>query len=287
MRYEVWHATHLLVYVALTLAFFHQTANGEELRHTPWARYAWTTLWVAVAAVIVWSRWLRPVVLAARHRLAVAAVHPETADTVSVEITGRRLERFPGEAGQYFRWRLLTAGRWLEAHPYSLSAEPDGRRLRLTATGPFGRGLRDLAPGTRIVAEGPCGGLVAPDRWTGPIVLIGGGYGATPLRALFAICYGGALTFIYRGHCLDRMPLRAELDAIAERRGAQVHYLVGSRDEPGNQLTAARLESICPEVRLALTYVCGSGSFVRHVRAALVELGVPDRRIRAESFELE
>ena len=51
---------------------------------------------------------------------------------VSLRITGRRLERLNARAGQFFLWRFLTRGRWWTAHPFSLSAAPDGRSLRIT-----------------------------------------------------------------------------------------------------------------------------------------------------------
>jgi ferredoxin-NADP reductase/DMSO/TMAO reductase YedYZ heme-binding membrane subunit len=286
--YEVWHAIHLLGYVALTLAFFHQIANGEQLRHAGWPRTTWTVLWAAVAFLLLYSRWLRPVVRAVRHRLVVRAVRPESAGTVSVRVSGRDLDRFPAEAGQYFRWRFLTGGRWHVAHPYSLSAEPDGKDLRFTATvaGRFSKSLPALQPGVRVVAEGPCGGLTVPQSWPGPVLLIAGGVGVTPLRALFAVAPATSLTLIYRGHSAERMPLRGELDRIADRRGAAVHYLVGPRSDPAAQLCAERIATLCPEVRRALIRICGSGSFVRHVRPMLTDLGVPDRHVRAESFEL-
>jgi ferredoxin-NADP reductase/DMSO/TMAO reductase YedYZ heme-binding membrane subunit len=288
LRYELWHALHLLGYPALALAFFHQIADGEQLRHHGWARTSWIASWVLAAALVTYNRWLRPVLLAIRHRLVVTAVRPETVDTVSVEVTGRRLDRFPARPGQYLRWRLLTRGRWHVAHPYSLSAEPDGRRLRFTAAvnGRFSRGLPALAAGTRVVAEGPSGGLVLPRHWAGPVLLIAGGIGVTPLRALFACAPNASLTLIYRGHGPDQMPLRGELERIARRRAATVHYVVGPRRDPDAQLSAERIQALCPAAQDALVFVCGSSSFVRHIRPMLAALGVPDRRIRAESFEL-
>jgi ferredoxin-NADP reductase len=245
-------------------------------------------LWSAVALVLLYSRWLRPVVRAARHRFVVGAVRPESVGTVSVEVIGQRLDRFPAEAGQYFRWRFLTGARWHVAHPYSLSAEPDGTSLRFTATvtGRFSGSLPALQPGVRVVVEGPCGGLTVPHTWRGPVLLIAGGVGVTPLRALFAVAPATSLTLIYRGHSVERMPLRGELDRIADRRGATVHYLVGPRSEPAAQLCAERIATLCPDVRRALIRICGSASFVRHVRPMLTDLGVPDRHVRAESFEL-
>lgn len=43
-------------------------------------------------------------------------------------------------------WRFLTRGRWWQAHPFSLSAAPDGRSLRLTvkAVGTSQKGQKGL-----------------------------------------------------------------------------------------------------------------------------------------------
>jgi ferredoxin-NADP reductase/DMSO/TMAO reductase YedYZ heme-binding membrane subunit len=285
LRHEIWHCLHLLGYVALALAFFHQVAVGEHFVQSRTLRAAWTAVWIAAAAILLWSRWLRPLQLAARHRLRVRAVGRETPRTVSVELAGRRLDRFPAEAGQYFRWRFLDRRCWFVARPYSLSAEPDGHRLRITATtdGRYSALLPELAVGTRVIPEGPCGGLIAPLRWNGPVLLVAGGIGITPLRAILARCAGSPIVLVYRAHNAAEIAFRAELDAFAERRTTRVHYLIGSRHEPGNHLSAERLDELCPGFRHL--YVCGSAPFVRHVRAALTAAGVPSRRIHSESFE--
>jgi ferredoxin-NADP reductase/DMSO/TMAO reductase YedYZ heme-binding membrane subunit len=288
LRYEVWHAIHLVVYAALVLAFFHQVTDGEHFVHSARLRAAWTALFVAVAVVMVWSRWLRPVLLMARHRLVIAAVHRETPGTVSIELAGRRLDRFPAEPGQYFRWRFLVRGRWWVAHPYSLSAEPDGRRLRITATvsGRHSSLLPHLPVGTKVIAEGPCGRLLAKAGWDGPVVLIAGGIGITPLRALFASAPSTRLTLVYRAHGTAALAFRSELDDIAAKRDASVHYLVGSRHEPANWLAPEQLAAMCPDIRDAQVYVCGSAEFVHHVRTSLAALGKHPRNVRTESFQL-
>jgi predicted ferric reductase len=288
LRYEIWHGLHLAVYAALALAFFHQVTLGEHLVHTAPLRFAWTAVWGFVAAVILCSRWLRPVQLFARHRLTVAAIRRETPATISIELTGRRLDQFPAEPGQYFRWRFLTRRSWYVAHPYSLSAEPDGRRLRITAAvaGRHSCLLPELLVGTKVVAEGPCGGLLEKTGWNGPVLLIAGGIGITPLRALFATCPGTRVTLVHRGHAAADMPFHGELDAIAARRDASVHYLVGSRHDPANALAPEQIARICPDVKRAHVYICGSAAFVRHVRWSLSQLGIRNRDIASESFQL-
>ena len=80
-------------------------------------------------------------------------------------MSGRRLDRLPVAAGQFFTWRFLTGPGWLRGHPYSLSAAPTGTSLRISVKD-LGDGSRELAalkPGTRVVVEGPYG-TAAPGR---------------------------------------------------------------------------------------------------------------------------
>ena len=46
---------------------------------------------------------------------------------------------------------LTLPSHWWEAHPFSLSAAPDGRRLRITVKGlgDHTRSLRDIGPSSR------------------------------------------------------------------------------------------------------------------------------------------
>src|SRR5205823_3432242 len=103
-----------------------------------------------------------------------------------VHLTGRDLRRVGTQAGQFFLWRFITRDRWWQAHPFSLSAAPDGQALRITvkALGDFTARLREIHPGTPVFAEGPYGTFTAARRRQPRAVLIAGGIGITPLRAL-------------------------------------------------------------------------------------------------------
>jgi ferredoxin-NADP reductase len=290
LLHEAWHGLHLLVYAALALAFFHQVTVGEHFRTHAVLRAAWTALFAGAAATVIIFRFLRPIYLSVRHRLVVASVVRETANIVSVRIAGRSLDRLHATPGQYFRWRFLAPGAWHLAHPYSLSEEPGGQGLRITVRigGPHTSMLARLRPGTRVVAEGPCGGLVAAAGWAGPVTLIAGGVGITPLRALLATasCADGSISLIYRAHETADIVFRSELEHIAAERGGKAHFLVGGRDDPRNDLSASGLARLCPELPRSRVFVCGPPGYTKAIRASLDSLGVPGRRVRSESFQL-
>ncbi|MEO6088897.1 MAG: ferric reductase-like transmembrane domain-containing protein, partial [Umezawaea sp.] len=159
LRYESWHLLHLYAYLGVGLALPHQLWTGQEFLVSTAATAYWWALWgAALVAVLVWRIGI-PLWRNARHRLRVTAVVPEGDGVVSVHLTGRALDRFPAQAGQFLAWRFLDRQGWTRGHPYSLSAAPDGRRLRITVKelGDGSRDTRTLRPGTRVLFEGPFG----------------------------------------------------------------------------------------------------------------------------------
>ncbi|MFD3558218.1 ferric reductase-like transmembrane domain-containing protein [Streptomyces sp. NPDC058686] len=286
MSYETWHYLHFATYLAVFLTFGHQLSNGADFVGNRTAQAAWYTLFLTVAALVAWYRFAVPVRRALRHRLRVAAVQPEAPGVVSVHLTGEHLDEMGAEPGQFLRWRFLARGLWWTANPYSLSAPPHPRHLRITVknAGGHSAALARLAPGTRVWAEGPYGGFTARRRTAAKVLLLAGGVGITPLRALFETL-PGEVTLVYRARRSDDLALRAELDAIAAHRRATVRYVV---DEPAgfsSPLTARGLAALVPDLAAHDVYLCGPPGMTRAAIPALRQAGVPARRIHHESFE--
>lgn len=286
LRYETWHYLHFATYLAIFLAFSHQLANGAQFVDDAWARGAWYTLYIGVAVLLVWFRFLTPVIRGLRHGLRVAAVHTEAPGVVSVYMTGRDLDRLRAEPGQFFRWRFLAPGFWWAANPYSLSEPPRGHRLRITVkeAGDHSRALARLRPGTRVWAEGPYGGFTGTRPHHDRALLLAGGVGVTPLRTLFETLPGD-VTLVYLARRPEDLALRGELDAVAAARGARVHYFVDEPSEYSLPLTGRALRSIVPDVRHRDVYLCGPPGMTAAALRALRQAGVRRRHIRTESFE--
>ncbi|MFG2129200.1 ferric reductase-like transmembrane domain-containing protein [Streptomyces sp. NPDC048751] len=285
--YEFWYYVHLLTYAAVFLAFGHQLALGDEFTGDAAATAAWYALYLGVAALVVWFRIVGPVRLNVRHRLRVESVHPEARDVYSVVVSGHRLDQLGAQAGQFFRWRFLGAGLARTSTPYSLSAPPRPDRMRITvkALGDHSAAVALLRPGTRVWAEGPYGSLTAQRRSAHRSLLIAGGVGVTPLRALFETL-PGEVTLLYRARTAEDLALGGELEAIARWRGARVLYALNGPDGRRPSLTAASLRAAVPDLPGHDVYLCGPHGFAREAYEALRGAGVPDRRIHHESFEL-
>ncbi len=286
LRYETWYYLHLYAYLALALAFSHQFADGSAFAGDRAARICWSAMYLAVAAAVLWYRVAVPLRGYARHELTVVGVRPEGPGVTSVYIGGSRLGELAAEPGQFFRWRFLTRSLWWSSHPYSLSAAPGPDVLRITAKGrgDHSAALASLRPGTRVMAEGPYGALTARPAGRGT-VLLAGGVGITPLRAMFA-ALPAPVTLIYRARSERDIVFRDELDAIAAERGAAVYYLLGARAEiGGDPLSAPMLRSLVPGLAGREAYVCGPGGMIAAAVAALRAAGMPRRHIHVELFE--
>ncbi|MFJ5722284.1 ferric reductase-like transmembrane domain-containing protein [Streptomyces sp. NPDC093149] len=285
MSYETWHYLHFATYLAVFLAFGHQLSNGADFVGNRLAQVAWYTLYLGVAALVAWYRFAVPVRRGLRHRLRVAAVQPEAPGVVSVHLTGEHLDELGGEPGQFLRWRFLARGLWWTANPYSLSAPAHPRHLRITVktAGGHSAALAHLAPGTRVWAEGPYGGLTANRRTAPKVLLLAGGVGITPLRTLFETL-PGQVTLVHRARRPEDLALRGEIDAIAARRRAAVHYVVDEPAEYSSPLTAQGLSALVPDLAAHDVYLCGPPGMTRAAIRALRDAGVPARRIHHESF---
>src|SRR5918994_835778 len=286
LRYESWYFIHLYSYLGVALAFSHQIAAGTTFVGRPGARAYWIALYAATLGALVVLRVVVPVARSAYHGLRVARVVEEGPAVTSIEIGGRHLERMRARSGQFFTWRFLSRDRWWEAHPFSLSAAPDDRRLRITVKGVGGytSALRALRPGTRVIAEGPFGGFTAAARRRRRVLLIAGGVGITPIRALLEDMPGapGDIAVVYRAQRPDDLILREELDALAGARGAELHYVLGERD--GELLSPDHLRRLVPDIADRDVYVCGSPAMTAATRASLDRPGVPGPPIVTEQF---
>ncbi|MDX6717306.1 MAG: hypothetical protein QOH30_3864 [Baekduia sp.] len=290
LPYEVWHAVHLMTYAAMALAFAHQLSNGNEFSADPLAKNYWRVLYLVTLGAIVAFRLLVPLGQTLWHGMRIEAVVPEGDGVVSLHISGRRLDRLGARSGQFFLWRFLTGDGWWQAHPFSLSAPPARDRLRVTvkSLGDYTARAALLRPGTRVIAEGPFGTLTEAVRTRRRVLLVAGGVGITPLRALFEDLPAapGELTLVYRAIDAPDVVFRAELDALAARRGAAVHYVLGDHRDPRNQalLGPTHLRGLVPDVRGRDVYVCGPPAMTALAEASLRQLRVPRRHIHVERF---
>jgi predicted ferric reductase len=295
LRYESWHLLHLYAYLGVGLALPHQLWTGQQFLASPARTAFWWTLWATAAGAILVFRVGVPVLRNLRHQLVVTKVTRESDDVVSVHLTGRRLDRLGVEAGQFLTFRFLGRPGWTRANPYSLSAAPDGRSLRITiqAVGDGSASTFALRRGTRALVEGPYGRLGARSRTQPKVALIGAGVGITPIRALaegLDVRYGDCV--VLHRYTDDRLFGR-EFDRLARNRGLALLSLPGHRRHSDSWLPVGvdhRVDDVTalrhwvPDIAERDVFVCGPEPWTDLVRDTLLRAGLPEDRLHLETF---
>lgn len=288
LSYEWWYAIHVLVYGGIFLAFFHQVGAGVHFVGVPFARAAWFTLYGLTAAAVVWWRVVLPLTRQVRMRVRIAAVVDEGPGTASVWLSGRGLESLAARAGQFFLVRFLAPGHLGTSHPYSLSLVPTDDRLRFTvgALGDHSSGVRRLRPGTPVLIEGPFGRMTADRARRRASLLVAGGAGIGPVRALAEELYaaGHDVVVLHRAHDTAGLALARE---FPDHPGLRYVPVAGRRRDLGyDPLAPGQLRRMVPDVAARDVFACGPPPMVDAVIATARALGVPRTAIHTEELSL-
>ncbi len=298
LRYESWHLIHLYGYLGAGLALPHQLWTGQEFLASTASTVFWWGLYAVCAAAVLGYRVAVPLWRSLRAPLRVASVVSEGSGVTSVVVAGRGVEKLAVAPGQFLQWRFLDGPGWSRAHPFSLSAAPNGQTLRITAAevGDGTARLGSLRPGTRVLVEGPYGRLHPGVRTRRKVLLMGAGIGITPIRALLEELAQdpGDVVVVHRAHSRDELVFAGELVDLARDKGAR-YVTVEGRRVPGRDtwlpasaahLTdAAALAQLVPDVAERDLFLCGAPKWMDAARRAALDCGVPSDHIHLELFE--
>ena len=116
------------------------------------------------------------------------------------------------------------------------------------------------------------------------VLLVAGGIGITPMRALFETLdvAGPDLTLLYRASTPADIVFGRELAEIASRRGARLVYLIGSSTDPANAVTGDALARLVSDLAAHDVYLCASPRFAAAGRAGLRPAGVLRHQLHEE-----
>jgi ferredoxin-NADP reductase len=201
------------------------------------------------------------------------------------------------QAGQHLDVRLTADDGYQAERAYSIATAP-GEPVAITVErlddGEVSPYLtQDLRRGDEIEIRGPVGGYFVWDPVDGgPLLLVAGGSGIVPLRAILRHRFREEspvpVRLLYSSRSWAEVIYRAELDRHAEGV-AVIHTL--TRSQPAGWTGYSRrvdqqmlTEVAWPQAQAPLAYVCGPTSFVETVAAGLVALGYPPGRVKTERF---
>jgi ferredoxin-NADP reductase len=203
-------------------------------------------------------------------------------------------------AGQHVDVRLTAEDGYQAQRSYSIASAPEDDQLALTVErlddGEVSPYLVDeLRPGDELELRGPVGGyFVWEESLGGPLLLVGGGSGVVPLRAMLRHHKATGSTvpvrLLYSARSLEDVIYRDELMALSTSDVVDVRFTL-TRQQPegwrgyGRRIDRELLGDVSwPADQRPLVYICGPTAFVETASSALVELGHDASRIRTERF---
>ena len=222
----------------------------------------------------------------------------ETARTKSIvlEVPGWDGHR----AGQHIDVRLTAEDGYQAERSYSIASAPEDRYVVITVErlddGEVSPYLtEELRPGDALELRGPIGGyFVWEEALGGPLVLIGGGSGVVPLRAMLRhyLAVGSAvpLRVLYSTRSLADVIYREELMKMVDDHGLDIRFTLTRQQPAGWTGYARRIDMpLLADVAFAkdehpLVYICGPTGFVETAAEGLVSLGHEPSEIRTERF---
>jgi ferredoxin-NADP reductase len=199
-------------------------------------------------------------------------------------------------AGQHVDVRLTAEDGYQAQRSYSIASAPEDEALRLTVEriedGEVSPYLADeLQAGDELELRGPIGGyFVWEERLGGPLLMVAGGSGIVPFRAMLRHWAAGDRSvparLLYSARTVEDLIYREELAKL----DADVRFTL-TREAPENweghrgRIDRDLLTEIAwpPEAR-PLVYVCGPSGFVEAAAQSLVDNGHSPDRIRTERF---
>jgi ferredoxin-NADP reductase len=226
----------------------------------------------------------------------VASVVDETTQTRSLVLD---LPEWEGHrAGQHVDVRLTAADGYQAQRSYSIASAPEDEKLELTVErledGEVSPYLTQvLRPQDELELRGPIGGyFVWEASLGGPILLVAGGSGVVPFRAILRHhrAAGSAVParLLYSSRTFDTVIYREELMELGQAN--EIEVIITLTREQREDWRSGRIDkTVLEEVAWTpaerpLVYVCGPTSFVEVVAEALVGLGHEPGRIRTERF---
>ena len=202
--------------------------------------------------------------------------------------------------GQHVDVRLTAEDGYQAQRSYSIGSAPEDDHLLLTVerlddgeVSPYLAG--ELRPGDDLELRGPIGGyFVWKESLGGPLLLIAGGSGIVPLRAMLrhreAVGSNVPVRLLYSSRSLEEVIYREELEHAAAEHDADVRFTL-TRSRPADwhgydrRIDRELLAEVAwPVADDPLVYICGPTSFVETAAGSLVDLGHDARRIRTERF---
>jgi predicted ferric reductase len=298
LDYEVWRYVHFgLGVIGFAAAIAHVLGVGR-LTAAAETRALWLGVTLAWLGLLVWLRLGKPWMQKRNPWRVVSNTEQRGgAHSLVFQPLGKPLK--PWKPGQ-FVWLTFAGSPFaLDEHPFTISSPPEegpNVTLSIKPLGDFSSRVIKAAPGDIGYLEGPFGIFtVDKDKQAEGFVMIAGGIGITPmlsnLKAMQARGDDRPALLFYANPDLEKAAFREELAEMEQALNLKVVHVLenpppGSTAEKGYVTPEILKKHLPAGFEDYKFFLCGPAAMTDAVKAGLEEMGVPERNIDSEIFDM-
>lgn len=291
LKYETWYLIHVVSYLAIFLGFEHQMEIGGDFYQNTLFQAYWLLLYAFTFANLGFYRFFLPIYNFYKHQFVVTKIQNENDNTVSIYISGKNLEKFQYEAGQFAIWRFLDKKRMWQAHPFSFSSHPQDNFLRITVKnlGDYTSQLTDLQIGTKVIIDGPHGIFTTKRTKNKKLTFIAGGVGITPIYSMLSHLDQNYQSVLFNCTRTSKdIIFQNDLPKLKEKNIQVINVFSAEKNDKDEHgyMTEEKIKKYVPDYLERDFYLCGPKPMMKMVRESLTKLGVKKDKIYFEKFSL-
>ncbi|HHY88567.1 MAG TPA: oxidoreductase [Chloroflexi bacterium] len=297
-NYDAWKVFHFIVSIGMIAFSFVHIYGINYYTSYPAMKILWAFLGVVWAFMVIYLHVLTPIRLA-KTPFEVAEIRPECSQSYTLSLKPVGHPGMDFRAGQVAWITIRRSPFAFRKHPFSITSSAERKdRLEFTIKelGDLTSTIKDLKPGDRVYVDGPYGILDIDDPTIPGFVLVAGGIGSAPVMSILRTMADRRdrrpVVFFYGSPKEDCIIFGEELEELKKRLNLELVHVLEHPDmdcwngECG-YVTMDVLKRHLPENYKDFTYfMCGPIPMLDSVERSLAKLGVSDKKIHSEHFDM-
>lgn len=285
LKYELWKKIHWLSFPVFIFVYIHAINIGSSMYGVH--KNIFIVILFLYSLLVIYKILFEIYKYISTY--TVSEVIRENDSVVTLKVKSER--KF--KSGQFGFINIMSQGKWLSWHPFTISAPSDSGYVTFTIKklGDFTSKVQEIKEGDKIKLDYPYGGFTT-DISENRVVFIAGGVGITPFHSIVSSLYkeksSKKLTLIYSVNYQNEFLFRKEFEEIFEKRPDWNLKLIVSMEESWKGIkgwvTPDRLKGMCNNTLDGTFYLCGPKVMVSPLKGYLKSNNVSKKNIRFEEF---
>ena len=296
--YDGWHLIHYLLTAAIAVFSLIHIFKINYYVSYPAMRWVWIIEAVIWGAMTIYMRGIKPAQML-KKPFTVKQIIEDAKDTWTMVLAPKGHKGLNFAAGQVAWININSSPFTLNKNPFSISGSAHNKgelRFSIKNLGDFTSSIGKLVGGETVYVDGPYGRFSLDEPVTkNGLVLLAGGIGIAPIMSILYSLYDegdNRPVYLFFGNLNEESILfKSELDRLDQCMNLTIVHVLEKPTDPDKYLhgfiSRQILEDHLPPNRKDLFYfVCGPLPMIKAMDGHLTALGIPQKQINTEKYEM-